>query len=151
MTLFEHQPHPHVEARREQAPVKVAEQHKTGWSGRLALRITAMVGTMGAATAFFVLALIALPPVLGLNWLPPRSLLIVGWISQTMIQLVMLAILQLGQNIQGSAADRRAEATYTDAEAILHEALEIHAHLEAQDAVLKDLHEDLHQRLNGGG
>lgn len=150
MSLYDHTPHPHVEARKEQTPVKVADQRR-GWSGRLALRITEMVGTMGAAGAFTCLALVALPPVLGLNWLPPRSLLIVGWISQTLIQLVMLAILQLGQNIQGAAADQRAEATYRDAEAILHESHEIHAHLEAQDAVLKDLHADLHQRLSTGG
>lgn len=145
MSLFTHNPHPHVEARKDQAPVTVAEQGH-GWSGRLALRITAMVGTMGAAALFTLLALVALPSVLGLSLFPPRTLLIVGWVSQTLIQLVMLAILQLGQNLQASAADKRAEATYADAEAILHEALEIHAHLEAQDAVLKDLHEDLNAK-----
>ena len=31
------------------------------------------------------------------------------------------------------AADARSEATYKDADAILHEALQIQAHLEAQD------------------
>lgn len=146
MTLFSHTPHPHVEARKDQTPVKVADQNQT-WSGRLALRITAMVGTMAAATVFTLLALVALPSVLGLTLFPPRTLLIVGWISQTLIQLVMLAILQLGQNLQATAADKRAEATYADAEAILHESHEIHRHLEAQDTLLADLH----QHLKGGG
>ncbi|TMG01311.1 MAG: DUF1003 domain-containing protein [Chloroflexi bacterium] len=39
----------------------------------------------------------------------------------------------MGQNIQAKAADRRAEQTYKDAEAILHECSEIQAHLMAQD------------------
>ena len=130
---YQHQPHPHVAARRDTGPVKVADQ-PASIHNRIALRITGAVGTMWAAYAFVALALLALPNVLGLAWLPARTLLIVGWVSQTLIQLVMLAVLQLGQNILGAAADRRAEMTYLDAEAILHEVREIHHHLDDQDA-----------------
>jgi hypothetical protein len=41
--------------------------------------------------------------------------------------------------VQAASSDRRAENTYEDAEAILHEAAQIQAHLEAQDKVLSDL------------
>jgi hypothetical protein len=51
----------------------------------------------------------------------------------------MLSILMVGQNIQGRAADKRAQDTYSDAEAILHECLQLQAHLQAQDLVLDDL------------
>ena len=43
----------------------------------------------------------------------------------------------MGQNIQSQASDKRAEATYNDADAVLHEALQIEQHLEAQDAAIE--------------
>jgi hypothetical protein len=45
----------------------------------------------------------------------------------------------VGQNLQAKASDTRALQTYEDAEAVLHEALEIQKHLQAQDAVLERL------------
>ena len=45
----------------------------------------------------------------------------------------------VGQKVEGAAADTRADDTYKDAEAILHEAIEIQKHLEAQDALLQKL------------
>jgi len=139
MSLFEHTPHPRIAARATAGPVKVADQHKSSANGSIALRLTALVGTMQAAYLFTGLAVIALPSVLGLNWFPSRTLLIVGWISQTLIQLVMLAVLQLGQNLQASASDKRAEATYHDASATYHEASEIQRHLAIQDVALADI------------
>jgi hypothetical protein len=45
----------------------------------------------------------------------------------------------VGQKVEGAAADARADDTYKDAEAILHEALEIQKHLQAQDVLLQSL------------
>jgi hypothetical protein len=137
--LFEHIPHPHIAARKAAGPVTVAGQMPGGANARIALRLTALVGTMQAAYAFAVLAVLALPAVLGFNWFPPRTLLIVAWISQTFIQLVMLAVLQLGQNLSAAGADARSQATYLDAEAVLHEVQQIQAHLEVQDGILTAL------------
>lgn len=131
--LYEHVPHPHIEHRKKAGPVKIAKLSGDNPNGRLALRLTALVGTMAAAYLFAGLALIALPSVLGFTWFPPRTLLIVAWISQTFIQLVMLAVLQLGQNLQAKGSDARAEQTFRDAEAVLAEALKIQDHLAAQD------------------
>ena len=75
---------------------------------------------------------------------------IVQWIAQTFLQLVLLSIILVGQNVQASAADKRALDTYTDAEAILHEVYQIHAHLMEQDKVLtaqQDTLEQLRTRL----
>ena len=132
MRLYTHIPHPRLEQRKAAGPPKVSDG-RVGTNGRIALRLTTLVGTMQAAYAFTFLALMALPAVLGFNWLPTRTLLIVGWISQTFIQLVMLAVLQLGQNLQAKASDKRSESTYLDAEAILDSARQIAEHLGAQD------------------
>jgi hypothetical protein len=51
----------------------------------------------------------------------------------------MLSVIMVGQNVQSRAADRRAEMTYQDADAILHEVLQIQAHLAAQDRSLDAL------------
>src|SRR5450756_2147897 len=64
---------------------------------------------------------------------------LISWIAQTFLQLVLLSIIMVGQKVEGAAADTRADDTYKDAEAILHEALEIQKHLEAQDALLQKL------------
>ncbi len=59
-----------------------------------------------------------------------------AWIAQTFLQLVLLPIIIVGQNIQAKAADKRAEDTYKDAEAVLKEAEEIQKHLIAQDEAI---------------
>ena len=130
---FEHVPHPRVAARKKQGPPKTADEH-VGSNGRIALLLTTVVGTMWCAYAFAVLALIALPSALGGGLLP-----LIQWVSQTFIQLVMLSVIMVGQNILGRAADKRADMTYRDAEAILHEAEQIQAHLKAQDEALNAL------------
>ena len=63
----------------------------------------------------------------------------VQWLSQTFIQLVMLSVIMVGQNILSRAADKRSEMTYQDAEATLHEAEQIQAHLKVQDEAMNVL------------
>jgi hypothetical protein len=87
---------------------------------------------MWCAYAFAVLALFALPEALGSGSLRP----FVDWVSQTLIQLVMLSVIMVGQGILGRAADRRSETTFQDAEATFHETAQLQAHLAAQDRTL---------------
>jgi hypothetical protein len=63
---------------------------------------------------------------------------IVAWVAQTFLQLVLLSIIIVGQNIQAAAADKRAEATYLDGEANLHEILAAQEHLAAQDKLIEE-------------
>ncbi|MHB1472888.1 MAG: hypothetical protein ACYCV4_04545 [Dermatophilaceae bacterium] len=142
--IFEHVPHPHIAARKEAGPAKTSDQRTKGKGpiGRLNARfgvfITVAVGTMWCAYVFTLLALVSLPAALKSH----DQIIIVAWIAQTFLQLVLLPIIIVGQNVQAAASDKRAEDTYKDAEAVLHEALQIQAHLQAQDEIL--------QRLAGG-
>jgi len=131
--MFRHEPHPHLLRRQhgEVRPPKVSDEH-VGFNGKIALALTNGVGTMWCAYVFAILALIALPYVhTTLQW--------IQWISQTFIQLVMLSVIMVGQSVQGRASDKRAEQTYNDAEAVLHECLEIQRHLQEQDKMLAGL------------
>ena len=56
-----------------------------------------------------------------------------------LLQLVLLSVIIVGQNVLAAAADKRAEATFNDADAVLHEAVKIQEHLLAQDEVLERL------------
>ena len=150
-TLFQTKPHPRIEQRRAETPAKVVDQlPATGAAARfnswLAVKITGIVGTMWCAYAFACIALIGLPAVLGLTIVPARFSTIVFWVSSEFLQLVLLAVIIVGQNIQSQASDKRAEATYQDADAVLHEAVQIQAHLEAQDAAIEHI-----LALIGGG
>jgi hypothetical protein len=135
--IFDYVPHPHVEARKAAGPptvaAAVAQLHGPGpigrFNARFGLKITVVVGTMWCAYLFTILALISAPSAFKTG----NSLIIVAWIAQTFLQLVLLPIIIVGQNVQAAAADARAEATYTDAAAVLEEAKQIQAHLAAQD------------------
>jgi hypothetical protein len=131
--LFHHVPHPHIQLRRP--PKTTAQNAGNGVNAKIALFITGVVGTMVCAYVFTVIALISLPSAISSG----QAIIIVAWVAQTFIQLVLLPIIIVGQNIQGKAADARADSTYKDAEAILSECLQLQAHLQAQDTVLDDV------------
>jgi|SRR5579862_7668426 len=139
MSLYKEIDHPRVNARRLAGPVRVIDQYAMLGKGRfgrvdtwLAVKITAIVGTMICAYLFTIVALISLPSALKTG----NTIIIIAWIAQTFLQLVLLPIIIVGQNVQAAAADKRAEQTYEDADAVLHHALEIQKHLAAQDLAL---------------
>jgi hypothetical protein len=137
MTLYTHVPHPRIAARKVSGPAKTVDQLDRSTAvarlnASLAVLITRLVGSMWCAYLFAAFDLLSLPAAIRGGIQP-----IVSWVAQTFLQLVLLSIIMVGQNVQASAADKRAEDTYKDAEAVLHEAIQIQAHLEAQDAVLE--------------
>jgi hypothetical protein len=134
MSTFEHIPHPWTSQRTQHRPPQTGDE-RVGFGAALGARITAIVGTMVCALGFAILALISLPAAIRTKDL----IIIVAWIAQTFLQLVLLPIIIVGQNVQGRAADKRAVQTYQDAEAILHECLQLQAHLMEQDKVLESL------------
>ncbi|MGE3076841.1 MAG: hypothetical protein AB7N24_07635 [Dehalococcoidia bacterium] len=146
-TVFHHIPHPRTRRHMDGTagpPPKVNDE-RVGLNGRFGLSITKSVGTMWAAYLFAGLALISLPAALTSG----SSIIIVAWIAQTFLQLVLLPIIIVGQNLQAEAADKRAEATYRDAEAVLHECVQIQEHLSAQDKVYLDEIEELKALVRG--
>jgi hypothetical protein len=87
---------------------------------------------MWCAYAFAALALVSLPSAIASG----SAVTLVSWISQTFLQLVLLSVIIVGQNVQATASDKRAEATFHDASATLHEVAHVQGHLAAQDQLL---------------
>lgn len=139
--IFQYIPHPRIEEHRAAKPVRVRDQRPLDhpnpfirFNARFGLWITIVVGTMWAAYVFTVIALFALP-----DAIKQGTYFVVVWLSSSFLQLVLLPIIIVGQNIQAKAADKRAEETYQDAEAVLHEATQIQAHLAAQDKEISSI------------
>lgn len=133
---YQYQQHPHAEARKAQEP-KPVHHHKPRLSlnDRIGLGITKRVGNMWAAYVFAGLTLVSLPAAIASG----NTVIIVGWVAQTFLQLVLLPVIIVGQNIQAAESEKRAIATYKDAGAILEEAKEIQTHLSSQDVALNHL------------
>ncbi len=147
--IFTYVPHPHIARRKHEGPVKAADQlpkHNPvlRFNTRIALLITIGVGSMWCAYLFTALAFVSFPAAVKSG----DTIILVAWISQTFFQLVLLPIIIVGQNIQGQAADKRAQQTYDDAEAVLHEALQIQQHLAAQDHHLQRQDKRLHEIID---
>ncbi len=94
---------------------------------------------MWAAYAFAGLALISLPAALATR----DVRVIVDWVAQTFLQLVLVSVIIVGQNQQTARAEMRAEATYKDATALLHEVQQLQQHLVHQDQKLEELRKAL--------
>jgi len=139
--LFDYVRHPRIEELRASAPVKTSDvraAHSNNvlarFNAKVGLKVTLVVGTMWAAYLFTLLALLALP-----SAIHQGTYYVVVWLSSSFLQLVLLPIIIVGQNIQAATADKRAEDTYRDAEAVLTEAEQIQKHLEAQDQAISDI------------
>jgi len=134
MKIFEYVPHPHIEFRKRHAPKPRAtpQGRVARFNSFLGEKITRGVGTMWCAYIFAIIAFISLPEAIHAG----KSALI-AWIAQTFLQLVLLSIIIVGQKVEGAAADARSEQTYSDAEAILHDARQIQEHLAVQDELLQ--------------
>ena len=141
MFKYEH----HVRTNREllNGPPKIKdateEIHGNNFWARLnqkiGLKITLAVGTMWCAYIFGLIALLSLPSAIKSG----NVVILVAWISSNFLQLFLLPIIIVGQNIQAKAADLRSEATYKDAEAVLHESQQIQKHLTEQDNHLEKI------------
>jgi hypothetical protein len=147
--IYEYIPHPRAAERRERGPIKTnavrGTKHQNIFvrlNAKLGLRVTLAVGTMWTAYIFTIIAFVALP-----SAMRQGTYYVVVWLSSSFLQLVLLPIIIVGQNIQATAADQRAEETYKDAEAVLKEAEEIQKHLLAQDQKIEEIVTQLQQAL----
>jgi uncharacterized membrane protein YcjF (UPF0283 family) len=149
---FKYVPHPHIEARKKAGAPSTVEVRKhlhgdsaaARFNARFGLLITNSVGTMWCAYLFAVIGIMGITGALTNN---VNLVLLVGAISGYVLQLVLLPVIIVGQNVQAKASDARAEATYKDAEAVLHEAKQIQAHLQTQDEILSALVDKLQDAL----
>ena len=141
-SLYDYVPHHRTKEKLDHVarPIRVSEQLPHGnpaarFNSWFAVKVTNGVGTMWCAYAFAALAFVSLPSAISSH----NADTLVSWVSQTFLQLVLLSVIIVGQNVLATAADKRAEAIYTDADAVLHEVVKRQEHLAAQDEVLQQL------------
>jgi hypothetical protein len=144
--IYDYVRHPRAHELATRKPVRTVDMRgidRDNWlvrfNARFGLGITLVVGTMWCAYLFTALALISLPSAIKSH----DPIIIIAWIAQTFLQLVLLPIIIVGQNIEAKAADKRAEDTYKDAEAVLKEAAMIQDHLARQDELISKILEQL--------
>ncbi len=148
---FVHEPHPHTERRKLKAPPMVADEH-VGINGRLAATITRSVGTMWAVYIALLIQITWMALATVGIWLfarDPYPFAFLLFLSN-IVQLLLMFVIMVGQQVLGQASDKRAVVTYQDAEAILHECIQMQKHLTAQDkalAILIKRMEQLEARL----
>jgi len=130
VTTPDQQPPTHGFTRMGQAVHKRTVDHlpsRTGYerfNKRLAMAITANIGTMSCFWLFCVISVSSVTAVLHaahiigtVGFLTANGfILVVSWTSQNFIQLVLLPALMVGQNLQNEAADARAAKTFEDVE-----------------------------------
>ncbi|MCC6961284.1 MAG: hypothetical protein IT301_15675 [Dehalococcoidia bacterium] len=90
---------------------------------------------MWCAYVFAALALVSAPAAFKTG----DMVVIVGWISQTFVQLVLLSVIIVGQNVQAAATEGRAEADHRTLDAVHTLSVEIHKINEQQSAILDRL------------
>jgi uncharacterized membrane protein len=121
---------------RLEAPPAMDDEY-VGFNGRLAAWITNKVGTMTAfylATGFQVgWIILAESGVITFDPYPFAFLLFLS----SLLQLILMFVVMVGQQVIGRASDKRALQTYLDAEAVLHACERLQAHLRAQDLAIK--------------
>lgn len=129
---MDHHPNPYIEFRKRfLRPLEKRESQFNDW---LAVKITAIVGTMWCAYAFAGLALISLPAAIRSG-----TAALIAWIAQTFLQLVLLSIIMVGQKVAAAKSDRQLEQTYTDAEELLKISDEIHRLLKENTELTQDI------------
>lgn len=104
---------------------------------RLAVGITKIVGSMWCAYVFAVLAIISLPAAIKSH----DPIIMIAWIAQTFLQLVLLPIIIVGQNVQATASDARAESDHVTLLAIHTLTAEVHEIALKQTEILEMLEE----------
>ncbi|MDY7526328.1 MULTISPECIES: DUF1003 domain-containing protein [unclassified Cryobacterium] len=127
--------HPRVKERETITPTTVGEQY-VGLNGRIAAAITRAVSTMWAFyfAVFFQFGWIGLA-LTGIITFDPYPFAFLLFIS-SLLQLVFMFVIMVGQDVLGRAGTQRAEQTYLDAEAVVHECRRLQRHLTQQDKAI---------------
>ena len=135
ISLVEVRRHPWIAQRRAAKPPRVEDEH-VGVNGRIAAWITRRVGSMWAfyVATVFQFGWIGLAEV-GVIRFDPYPFAFLLFIS-SLLQLIFMFVIMVGQDVLGKAGDSRSQQTYLDAEAILHEVANLQTRLTAQDKVI---------------
>ncbi len=127
--LFHHEPHQHQ-------PRNVNEVHaaeRLSFNDRVAVWVSANVGTMICAYIFAFIGVASLVGVLTNNTL---LALVSGSLSSYFLQLVLLPIIMVGQNVQSRHSELQADEAFNTTMSTYHDIEQIMQHLSAQDSEL---------------
>ena len=130
----EHIPNPRIKEREKAGPHVTKHEH-VGLNGRIALLITNVVGTMWCAYVFAAIALVSLPAAI-----EGGVATLIAWVAQTVLQLVLLSVIMVGQKVSAAASDKQALQTYKDAEALLKIQDELHRLIEVNNNLTEEIH-----------
>lgn len=110
----------------------------------LAAWLTGKVGTMTACylAVIFQAAWMVTGQVFGFDRYPYLFLLFLS----SLIQLILMFVVMVGQQVIGQAAEQRAAQTYLNARAVLHACEGLQGHLRAQDLAIRRIVGQLRQR-----
>ena len=146
MTIYQHIRHPRITSRLADRPVKVLDLLPRGtainrFNTKVAIIITTAVYSMWWC---LLSSRCSTSSAFRLPYSAGSSSVVVTWVAETfLLQLVLLSVIMVGQNVQAAAADKRAEVTFHDASAALHELAHVQGHLGAQDVLLTKIAEKL--------
>jgi uncharacterized membrane protein len=135
-------PHPWLEQHRVEQPPQ-ARDMAASLNGRIAAAMTRRLGSMWAfyGAALFQVAWLTLAtwgPLQAVDPYPFQFLLNLS----SLVQLLFMFVIMVGQDVIGHAGDRRSEQTFLDAQAILYECLRMEQRLNRQDRIIASLCED---------
>ena len=133
---------PLEELKKLKKPVNANVKHKEklGPLDKVAIFITSLVGTMWCAIVFTLLALVSLP-----DAIRGGKATIISWIAQTFLQLVLLSVIMVGQNLQNSHSEARADANFDVNVKAELEVETILQHLENQNEKLEEISNKLNK------
>src|ERR1700747_1375793 len=112
MTSPDHGRHAHLPAivRISPAAIRRDLQRVDGINAKVAVILTGVVGTMWCFWAFNGIALVSLPSAIKTG----NPTVVVNWVSSNWIQLILLPALMVGQRLQATSSDARAERQFAD-------------------------------------
>jgi hypothetical protein len=122
----------------------IAQEHKgiTKFNYWLAVKITKSVGTMWCSYVFLLIDLLMLPPVID-----SHSIMVwVTYIAQTVLQLVLLPIIMVGQNVIQSQNEAKADSDHETLTYLAQLQDEQMQELKKQTEILVELQERLQKR-----
>ncbi|HZX08655.1 DUF1003 domain-containing protein [Kribbella sp.] len=138
VSLLESSPHPWIERHKVQSPPRALDQ-QIGVNGRIAAWLTERMGSMWAVYLAAVTQIIwTSTAAFGVQHFDPYPFAFMSFLS-TLVQLIFMIVIMVGQGVLERAGDRRAEQTYLNGEAILHECRRMEARLTAQDRLIESL------------
>lgn len=128
-SFFSYKPYRHQP--RNINDVHAHEQKEGGINATIAVALTKSVGSMWTAYSFALLAVIGLFAILQL--LSPIVALLIAWASQTLIQLVLLPVIMVGQNVLNRKQELMATEQFETTKKTYSDIEQIMKHLAVQD------------------